>query len=72
MSVQLYVGVYTCMFVPNCYISSVPQCEGVYENRTVFESLEIGWSLLRIFPQEMLRRIQQSVLDDYYSRESRK
>ncbi len=27
---------------------------GVYENRTVFESLEIGWTLLRIFPKEML------------------
>eukprot|EP00731_Ephydatia_muelleri_P020599 Em0013g326a len=30
--------------------------QGVYENRTVFESLEIGWQLLRIFPKEMLKR----------------
>ncbi|CAD5213228.1 unnamed protein product [Bursaphelenchus xylophilus] len=30
---------------------------GNYENRTVFESLDIGWQLLRIFPREMLKRI---------------
>ncbi|KAG5891870.1 hypothetical protein JTB14_015889 [Gonioctena quinquepunctata] len=30
--------------------------QGNYENRTVFESLDIGWQLLRIFPKEMLKR----------------
>ena len=44
---------------------------GVYDNRTVFESLEVGWQLLRIFPKEMLKRIPQSVLDEYYARDSR-
>lgn len=44
---------------------------GVYENRTVFESLDIGWQLLRIFPQEMLKRIPQSVLNEFYARDSR-
>ena len=44
---------------------------GVYENRTVFESLDIGWQLLRIFPQEMLKRIPQSVLNEYYARDAR-
>lgn len=42
--------------------------QGHYENRTVFESLEIGWSLLRIFPKEMLKRIPQDVLAEYYPR----
>lgn len=44
---------------------------GVYENRSVFESLEIGWQLLRIFPKEMLKRIPQKILDEYYARDAR-
>lgn len=50
---------------------SIYNYTGVYENRTVFESLEIGWQLLRIFPKEMLKRIPQKVLDQYYARDSR-
>ncbi|VDM47917.1 unnamed protein product [Toxocara canis] len=42
--------------------------QGNYENRTVFESLDIGWQLLRIFPREMLKRIPASILDKYYPR----
>jgi V-type H+-transporting ATPase subunit B len=41
---------------------------GNYENRTVFESLDIGWQLLRIFPREMLKRIPAKTLDKYYPR----
>ncbi len=44
---------------------------GTYENRSVFESLDIGWSLLRIFPKEMLKRIPQSILAEYYPRDAR-
>ncbi|KIH48803.1 ATP synthase [Ancylostoma duodenale] len=42
--------------------------QGNYENRNVFESLDIGWQLLRIFPREMLKRIPESTLDKYYPR----
>lgn len=42
--------------------------QGHYENRTIFESLEIGWGLLRIFPKEMLKRIPQNVLAEFYPR----
>lgn len=42
---------------------------GPYENRSVFESLDLGWKLLRIFPKEMLKRIPQNVIDEFYSRE---
>lgn len=35
----------------------------------MFESLDLGWKLLRIFPKEMLKRIPQSVLDEFYARE---
>lgn len=45
---------------------------GHYENRTIFESLDIGWQLLRIFPKEMLKRIPQSTLAKYYPRDAHK
>ena len=39
--------------------------------RTVFESLDIGWQLLRIFPKEMLKRIPASTLAEFYPRDAR-
>lgn len=45
--------------------------QGNYENRTVFESLDIGWQLLRIFPKEMLKRIPANILTEFYPRDSR-
>ncbi|KAF8793980.1 V-type proton ATPase subunit B like protein [Argiope bruennichi] len=45
--------------------------QGNYENRTVFDSLDIGWKLLRIFPKELLKRIPQSTLEEFYPRDSR-
>ncbi|XP_041065613.1 V-type proton ATPase subunit B, brain isoform isoform X3 [Carcharodon carcharias] len=44
--------------------------QGAYENRTVYETLDIGWQLLRIFPKEMLKRIPQSILAEFYPRDS--
>ena len=37
------------------------------DNRTIFESLDLAWELLRIFPREMLRRINAKTLDTHYS-----
>ena len=34
---------------------------GLYENRSVFDSLDLGWELLRTFPKEMLKRIGPKV-----------
>lgn len=45
--------------------------QGPYENRTIFESLDIGWQLLRIFPKELLKRIPESILAEYYPREAK-
>ncbi|KAL7064142.1 hypothetical protein AAHC03_04733 [Spirometra sp. Aus1] len=42
--------------------------QGPYENRSVFDSLDIGWELLRIFPKEVLKRIPSRILDIYYPR----
>lgn len=36
-------------------------CAGPYEARTIFESLDIAWDLLRIFPKESLNRINPKV-----------
>ncbi|XP_075457538.1 V-type proton ATPase subunit B, brain isoform [Ascaphus truei] len=46
--------------------------QGPYDNRTVFETLDIGWQLLRIFPKEMLKRIPQSTIAEFYPRDSSK
>ena len=36
--------------------------------RTIYQGLDLAWTLLRIFPREMLRRISPKILDQYYSR----
>jgi len=44
--------------------------QGANENRSIFESLDKGWELLRIFPPEMLKRIPKKIIDKYYYRSS--
>jgi len=39
-----------------------------YESRTIFESIDLAWSLLRIYPKELLNRIPKKVLDEFYQR----
>ncbi len=41
---------------------------GAYESRTVFESLDLAWSLLRIFPKELLNRISPKIIAEFYAR----
>ena len=43
--------------------------QGLYDNRSIFDSLDLAWSLLRMFPREMLRRITAQTLDQFYDRE---
>lgn len=59
------------MFKEGYWMAFVFIVTGNYENRTVFESLDIGWQLLRIFPKEMLKRIPASILAEFYPRDSR-
>lgn len=42
--------------------------QGSYENRSIYDSLDLGWELLRIFPRESLKRIPHATLDKYYKR----
>lgn len=46
--------------------------QSAYEARTIFESLDIAWNLLRIYPKELLNRIPKRTLDEFYARSSRK
>ena len=39
-----------------------------YESRTIFDSLDLAWSLLRIFPKEQLNRINPKIIQEFYAR----
>jgi V-type H+-transporting ATPase subunit B len=43
--------------------------QGYYESRDIYNSLDIGWQLLRTFPREMLGRITKKTLDEFYNRD---
>ena len=40
--------------------------QGPNENRTIEETLDLGWELLRILPKEELDRVDTEILDVYY------
>ena len=40
--------------------------QGEEENRTILQTLEVGWKLLRMLPREELDRIDTKILDQYY------
>ncbi len=42
--------------------------QGEYENRSVEETLDLGWKLLSIFPKKELKRIRDEYLDKYFSK----
>ncbi|KAG9019895.1 Vacuolar ATP synthase subunit B [Tulasnella sp. 427] len=44
--------------------------QGPYESRTIFESLDLAWSLLRIFPKELLNRINPKIIAEFYHRKA--
>lgn len=44
--------------------------QGSYENRTIFESLDIAWDLLRIFQSNELTRIDPKIRDQFYERKA--
>ena len=40
--------------------------QGADENRTIEQTLDIGWELLHILPKEELDRIDTRILEKYY------
>lgn len=42
--------------------------QDMHENRSIFDSLDIAWKLLRMFPKSMLRRIPPQIIEEYFPR----
>lgn len=42
--------------------------QGEYDNRTIEQTLDLGWQLLSIFPRDRLKRIRDEYLDKYLPR----
>jgi len=40
--------------------------QGVYENRSIDETLDIGWEVLSVLPEEELVRIPRSIIEKYH------
>ena len=64
-----YIYEHSCKYF-HYHIDGSVYFVGHYENRNIFETLDIGWQLLRIFPKEMLKRIPQDKLAKYYPRDA--
>merc|ERR1719188_2262846 len=43
--------------------------QGPYENRDIFNSLDIAWELLRIFPEDMLKKLPAKIKAEFYPRD---
>eukprot|EP01017_Pseudomicrothorax_dubius_P004465 TRINITY_DN1089_c0_g1_i1.p1 TRINITY_DN1089_c0_g1~~TRINITY_DN1089_c0_g1_i1.p1 ORF type:complete len:509 (-),score=165.98 TRINITY_DN1089_c0_g1_i1:58-1584(-) len=43
--------------------------QGPYETRNIFKSLDLAWSLLRIFPAEKLKKISKKNIEEFYERQ---
>jgi len=61
-------GQWLLHFISTLFIYGTSLPTGAYENRTIFETLDVGWQLLRIFPKEMLKRIPAAKIAKYYPR----
>ena len=40
--------------------------QGFYENRSIEETLDLGWELLAILPKSEMKRIKPEMLDKYW------
>jgi V/A-type H+-transporting ATPase subunit B len=45
--------------------------QGSDENRTIEQTIELGWQLLTLLPKGELKRIRQEYIDKYYPKESK-
>jgi len=42
--------------------------QGNFSDRSIEETLDLGWRLLKIFPRSELKRIHNDLLDEYYDK----
>lgn len=74
MAMKAVVGEEALSMEDHLYLSFLERFEGKfvsqgpYEARTIFESLDLAWSILRAFPKELLKKIPKKTLDKYYAR----
>ena len=40
--------------------------QSFYENRTIEQTLDIGWQLLKLLPRSEMKRINPQILDEYW------
>ncbi len=45
--------------------------QGFYENRSIIETLDLGWELLSILPRSEMKRIKPEILEKYWPRGER-
>ena len=76
MAMKAVVGEEALSMEDHLYLSFLERFEskfvsqGPYQARTIFESLDLAWSILRAFPKELLKKIPKKTLDQYYARRS--
>lgn len=74
LAMKAVVGEEALSLEDHLYIKFVEKFEGKfisqgpYQNRSVFESLDLAWDLLRTFPQNLLGKIDHKLRDKYYPR----
>ena len=45
--------------------------QSAYEHRSIQDSIDLAWGLLRIYPKELLNRIPKKILDEFYARSAK-
>lgn len=65
-------GMFLTLCIPctSYYLLILNPPTGPYEKRSIFDSLDQAWELLRIYPKELLNRIPKKTLDKWYSRQA--
>ena len=67
---RIIVNVYDMIIIIHdySYFLIEPNWIGSYESRSIFDSLDKAWGMLRKFPKEMLKKIPADILDEFYER----
>merc|ERR1712048_390471 len=76
MAMKAVVGEEALSMEDHLYLSFLERFEGKfvsqgpYQSRTIFESLDLAWSILSSFPKELLKKIPNRTIDEFYARRS--
>merc|ERR1712174_154421 len=62
MAMKAVVGEEALSMEDHLYLSFLARFE------SIFESLDLAWSILRAFPKELLKKIPKKTLDQFYAR----